>query len=508
MSTRARTIFFTLPFWMAALVGCEASAPVIVPPVAGKPTPAASTPPVEVPAKPRETPPPPGAPVDVHLPAATWTEQPDGLTIGMLPIAGLPLAEVRVVVMGGRAAEGEQRGASEILAEIVKRSAAGVESLGGRLDVQAGDDAVTLRLGVPAEELSAALEAVAKAMSAPRFEAKDVETIRKRLAGEASDLMREDGDEAASRMMRRALFTGPAGLHPYGRSGAMAEELEKLGVADVKAFHQRTFTPANTFVLVAGAIDVAVMAKSNVLAKAFAKYRGRAARATVPAVVAPSARRLVLVHIPKAERSQVLVGFLGPRATEPEYAAFAVLDRLLGTKGTGRLFNDVREARSLAYVTRTFTTEFAGGPQELFAYADTQTAKTGQTVAAVLENLERAGKEAPSEDEINVARQATRAALSAKLRTMADIADVVADQKRLGLPAAFMDQHQRAIDATTPASVRAAAAQFLVTGRAIVVVAGDADQIGSVLAEFGAVEVVDASKGFATVRKIEAKGKP
>ncbi len=76
--------------------------------------------------------------MDVHLPAATWTEQPDGLTVGTLPITGLPLAEVRVVVMGGRAAEGEQRGASEILAEIVKRSAASVESLGGRLEVRAG----------------------------------------------------------------------------------------------------------------------------------------------------------------------------------------------------------------------------------------------------------------------------------------------------------------------------------------------------------------------------------
>jgi zinc protease len=508
MSTRTRTTFFTLSVCMAALTACEAQAPVIVPPVAGKPTPVATTPPTEAPAKPRETPPPPGAPMDVHLPAATWAEQPDGLTVGMLPIAGLPLAEVRVVVMGGRAAEGEQKGASEILAEIVKRSAASVESLGGRLDVQAGDDSITLRLGVPAEELSAALEAVGKAMSAPRFEAKDVETIRKRLAGEASDLLREDGDEAASRMMRRALFSGPAGLHPYGRAGAAAEELEKLGVTDVKAFHQRTFTPANTLVLVAGAIDVAAMGKSTVLAKAFAGYRGSAARATVPAVVAPSARRLVLVHIPKAERSQVLVGFLGPRATEPEFAAFAVLDRLLGTKGTGRLFTDVREARSLAYDTRTFKTEFAGGPQEFFAYADTQTAKTGQTVAAVLENLGKIGNETPSEDEIAVARQATRAALSAKLRTMADIADAVTDQKRMGLPAAFTDQHQRAIAATTPSSVRAAAAQFLAAGRAIVVVAGDADQIGTVLAEFGAVEVVDAAKGFLTVRKIEAKGKP
>ncbi len=107
-----------------------------------------------------------------------------------------------------------------------------------------------------------------------------------------------------------------------------------------------------------------------------------------------------------------------------------------------------------------------------------------------------------------MARQATRAALSAKLRTMADIADAVTDQQRMGLPAAFTDQYQRAIAATTPTSVRAAAAQFLATGRAIVVVAGDADQIGPALAEFGAVEVVDVAKGLSTVRKIEAKSKP
>jgi zinc protease len=486
---------------LAMTAACGPSAPPAPPPVTALPV-LDTTPRPKPSLRPIEAPPPPGAPLDVHLPAASFSELPGGLTVGTLPLTGLPLAEVRVVIAGGRAAEGDRPGAAELLAELLKRGASEVEPLGARLDVEAGDDAIIVRVGVPSAELDAALGKVARALSAPRFERTEVEKIRRRLTSEAADAMREDGDAAAEWMLRRALFSGAGEPHPYGRAGATPGELEKLANTDVRAFHKKTFTPANTFVLIAGAIDAGAALKSA--AKAFSDYRGKAARAPLPAAVAPPARRVIVVHIPKAERSKVLVGFLGPRPLDGEYAAFAVVERLLGAKGTGRLFTDVRETRSLAYTARTFTTELSSGPQVFIAYADTQTAKTGQALAAVLENIERIGKEAAPELEVDVGRQAARGALAAKLRTMADVADAVSDLKRMGLSAEYPDQYRRAIDAVTPEAVRGAAAHSLDAERETIVVAGDADEIATMLAKFGAVDVVDLTKGFVTVRRVDA----
>jgi zinc protease len=375
-------------------------------------------------------------------------------------------------------------------------------SLGGRLAVEPGDDAIEIRLGVPAEELEPALAAVGAALRAPRFEAAGVEKARKRLAAGVADLLNEDGEEAAVWMLRRVLFSTPSGTHPYAVAGAAPGDLLRLGPAEVRAFHARTFAPAGTFVLIAGAIDPA--AATAAAAKAFAGYGGSATRASLLPASPLAARRIVVVDRPKSERSEIFVGFLGPRPSDADAAAFAVLDRLLGTKGSGRLFMDVREQRSLAYQARTRTIELAGGPQVFAAYANTQAEKTGKAVAAILENLERIAKEAPGQDEFRVACRAAAGALAAELRTVGDVAGAVARLRLFGLPGNHPDQHRAAIEAVSPDAVRAAAARYLAPGREAIIVAGDADQIGAMLSRFGAVDVVDPSKGFVTVRRIDA----
>ena len=74
----------------------------------------------------------------------------------------------------------------------------------------------------------------------------------------------------------------------------------------------------------------------------------RGAEPTLPAAAA-RADRTVLVR-PSAQ-AQVLVGFLAPPTSHPDYAAVKVLATALGGGMAGRLFTEVRDKQGLAYST-------------------------------------------------------------------------------------------------------------------------------------------------------------
>jgi predicted Zn-dependent peptidase len=111
----------------------------------------------------------------------------------------------------------------------------------------------------------------------------------------------------------------------------------------------------------------------------------------------------------------------------------------------------------------------------------------------------------PSEAEIEGARRVLEGALAARVQRIGDIAGEIMRLRRFGLPA---DQHERraqALAALKPEAVRAAAERYLKRGREVIAVAGDADAIVEDLRRLGAVEVVDPTRGFALVRRLEAR---
>src|SRR5882762_2715155 len=57
---------------------------------------------------PKEAPPDSGPAKDYRFPKTVWSELPTGLRFASIPIKALPLVQIRVVVLGGKAADGER----------------------------------------------------------------------------------------------------------------------------------------------------------------------------------------------------------------------------------------------------------------------------------------------------------------------------------------------------------------------------------------------------------------
>jgi predicted Zn-dependent peptidase len=281
----------------------------------------------------------------------------------------------------------------------------------------------------------------------------------------------------------------------------MPAEIDQIGGADVRSFHQRWYVPKNAFVVVAGDTTPAQVTKA--VEGAVSGWKG----ADPPVVsftdpMPQESLKITLVHRPKAKQSDVYVGVLGPERQSKHWPDMAVANQVLGGGVSGRLFLDVREKQSLAYNTRSSLAELAKGPSPLIAYVGTQTPKTGLAVKAMLEHLERLGTTAPDGEEIDVATRFLSDVMAIRIETIGAVADEIVNLRTLGLPDDYLASYRKQLRDVTAATASKAAGEHVRTGHAVVVVAGDADRVGTMLSRFGEVKVVDPAKGFERIRSI------
>lgn len=453
----------------------------------------------------REAPPPSGEGRASPFPAVSRTTLPNGLTVATVTAGALPIVQVRVVVRAGSglAAPGVARVTAEMLkdggagelssAELLRR----VETLGADLGVSSELDATVLSIGVPKEHTGEALALVARAVTRPRFDGAELGKLKARLRDEAEERARSSGAWVATATVFRELFPEPSG---YARYAAFPSEIMRIELAAVRAFHRRAYVPKATTVVLAGDLDAA--AGRQLVAQHFGGWTGaEPPRPAEPRAAASGGRRVVLCHRKGAPQSDVFVATLGPARHTPSWADVRVATQILGGGVASRLFTDVRERRSLAYVARAGVTELARGPQPIVAHAGTQTAKTGEAVAALLENLTAIATRGVTPDETATARRYLSDIFAVKMETVGAIADLVVTQDSLSLPDGYWDTYRAALRAVE-APQASAAARDLDPTDALIVVAGDADLLAQPLARFGPVRVVDPEHELATLRSL------
>lgn len=459
----------------------------------------------------KEPPPVSGPARPFAFPKVASSELKNGLKVAVIQSKALPIVQIRVVVLGGRAADGERPGLSSITGDMLKDGGAGkysskdlvtrVESLGSSLSIGTDTDATVLSMAVTKDRLGEALDLLGTVVREPRFAQNEFDKLKKRELDRTADAARTNGRWSGAMILWRDLFSMPSDHHPYASVDATPAEIAKISLADVRAMHKRLFVPKNTFVVVAG--DTTPDVARAAVDKAFAGYRGGEAPVISFTDPMPQAGlKITVVDRPKSSQSDLFVGALGPERADKMFPAFAVANQILGGGVSGRLFLDVREKQSLAYATRSSVIEVAHGPSVISAYAGTQTAKTGLAMKGLLEHLDRLGTTAPSAEEVDTSTRYLSDVFAIKLETIGAVADELAHLRVMGLPDDYDDAYRKQIRDVTPALALKAVSDHVRRGHGVVVAVGDAAVIGPMLSHFGEVKVVDPTRNFERVRTL------
>jgi predicted Zn-dependent peptidase len=439
----------------------------------------------------RSTRPPLGPVPTLDLPEPQRFTLDNGLDVVVLEKRDVPLVQVNLQLRAGSARDAAGRaGVAAMTANLLDEGAAGMsaleladafEMLGARFGTGAGVHTASASLRVPVDRLTDAIALMADVVLRPDFPAAELERLRtEQLTGL---IRRHDEPNAIAGALFDATLFGDT--HPYGRDVDEAS-LRALAIADVAAFHESFYRPANATLFVVGAIAPADARR--VVETAFGGWRngGDTPAAAIASAQQVAGRTVYLVDKPGAVQSVVAIGRIGVARTNPDAYALEVLNTILGGSFTSRLNQNLREDKGYTYGASS-SFDFGIAPGAFRASAAVQTQSTGPALAEFMVELNRILEPIP-EVEIDRARQNLAMGFIQGFQATSQIAGQLAQLEEFGLPADYLDRYVERILAVTRQDVERVAQQYLDPAN-IAIVVGDRSSIEEQIRALGLGEV-------------------
>jgi zinc protease len=259
-------------------------------------------------------------------------------------------------------------------------------------------------------------------------------------------------------------------VHPYGRPGiGSIEDLDAATVEDVRAFHATYYRPDNAVLVVAGNFEPAEL---NAWVD---EYFGDIARPSrpiprdYPTEPARTQAREYTVHAPNVPLPAVMISYPQPRSTHPDLPALMVLDAIMATGDSSRLYQSlVYDQQVAAQVFTNLEATQDPGAYSLFAIlSEGESAEEG--LASLSAEIARVRDEPVSQAELDEAKNEIVTETIQGRETAFGRAFELADAVIRYGDAAYADRLLAAIQRTSAADIQRVARSILDDSRRVVV---------------------------------------
>lgn len=321
-------------------------------------------------------------PLDVTI---QRTDLPSGLAVVTDTMAGARSASFGCWArVGGRDEVDAQAGVSHFLEHLLfkgtetrtgREISESIEAVGGELNAHTSHEHTAFYARVPAGAADIGLDLLTDVVTAPVFDAEDVESERQVILEELHQ-SEDEGDDRVHTLAHEALW----GDHPLGREvlGSFAT-IDAMGHPQIAEFLGQHYRPANLVLVAAGAVDhEAVVAAGERFEQRSGADRPvrRAPEQTAPV------QRFALLRRP-LEQAHLAVAWSGVAADDPDRYALSICNQVLGGGLSSRLFQEIRETRGLAYSVFSSTASYSDAGS-LVAYAGTGAERVSEVRTLVL----------------------------------------------------------------------------------------------------------------------------
>ncbi len=407
----------------------------------------------------------PGAAPGVDLTKTKRVVLKSGITALLLENRRLPIVVADAFIKDVRLREpADKSGVAALLGDMLEEGSAKhtgeqiadlIEGTGGSLSLSSSGGSVK----VLTPDTDTGLGLLFECLTRPAFPKEAVERRRAQLLSTIADVETQPQNRA-----RQTLNAAVYGDHPFARSQyGKKEVVKKLTVADLKAFHRETFTPAACVVVVVGDFDTAEMTKK--LEDLTANWQGEPAKEVM--VAAPPKEGKpgeIIISDPTAAQTHVFVGHLGITRNDPDYHALLVMDNVLGVGPgfTDRLSSTLRDRQGLAYTVNASIANSAGDQPGLFVgYIGTFPNTYHDVRDGFLKEINRIRDEKATDQEVDDAKKYLVNSVPFVLATNDGIAGQLLLIERFGLGLDYLDKYKTAVEAVTVADVQRVAKKHL-----------------------------------------------
>ena len=278
---------------------------------------------------------------------------PNGLTLLVESRKSDSVAVEVSVAVGSNMEPAGQEGISHFLEHMlfngsVKRPTAyeltnAIECVGGMLNGGTSNEQTTFYAKVPSRHFSVVLDVLADMVLNPLLKAEEVERERGVILNEIH-LFTDDPKLHIWVLLQKRLYRGhPAGKPVYGT----LESVKSITRRQIVGFHRKYYVPGNMAVTIVG--DVGVEAAVREVKKKFAGMKSGVAAGPCAVMAARQAGRETYREKRKILQSYMVLACKTPPRSHPDSYALDVIHAILGRHSSGRMFDEIRNKRGLAY---------------------------------------------------------------------------------------------------------------------------------------------------------------
>lgn len=400
---------------------------------------------------------------------------PNGVRVVLRENHSTPLFAMRALVFGGlRSEPADQAGITNLMQLLLPKGTARwdavalaevLESRGGAFGTWGGYNSWGVHVRTLAEDWTVGCDVLDQMLLHPTFPEAALERERAAvLAGiRAQD---ESVQTVARRLMRREMY----GAHPYAHlPDGPAEVVERLSVADLRAFHARALDPTRLVIAVSGAVDTAaLLARLRAGVGTIGAPATRWEAPTAPTFAAHDGR---VVRDPRpTAQTVIMVAFPGVTLSDPRRDALSLMQHALNGQG-GRLFQRLRDEAGLAYSVGVIAQP--GVDRGLVAfYIATVAERREEALAGLWREIALLREQGLTAQEVADARRGLLSAQAQELETNDTFTFAVGLDELYGLGALFYRGLAERLEAVTPAGTQTIAADLFRQELGLVVEAG------------------------------------
>ncbi len=398
---------------------------------------------------------------------------PGGIVAWLVYEPSVPLIAFDFAFKGGATQDPPERaGVATMTAALLDEGAGDIDSKSfhERLEAKAIEigftatrDYVSGSLRTLTENQDEAFDLLKLALTAPRFDAEDMDRIREQTL---SGLRRAttSPNELASQRWWATAFAG----HPYARPPrGTLESVPTITAEDVRAFARKVFARDNLKIGIVGNIDAATA--GTLIDRVFGSLPARSALSPVASASPQGLGQKIAIDL-DVPQSVLIIGGAGILRKDPDFMAAFVLNHILGGSAfSSRLYKEVREVRGLAYSVYSavmpldYTALFLSGTA-------TRSDRTDQALDVMQAEIRKLAQSGPTEEELAKAKSFLTGSYGLRFDTSTKVAEQLVQIQLEDLGIDYIDKRNGLVDAVTMADVKRVAKRLLEASMLITVV--------------------------------------
>jgi zinc protease len=426
----------------------------------------------------QETPPKPGAPKVVTVPAVKEKKLANGLTVAVVERKNVPLVTVQLLVKSGASMEEmNQAGLANMTASLLTKGtktrsateiAELIEFLGGSISTGAGWNNSTVVVNVMSDKLPQALEIMSDVVRNPMFKQEEIDLLKSQTLDNLAYNLKQPGFLANYVASRYSFYEHPAGGTPAS--------IENISQKDISAFHAENFYPQNSVLIFTGDITAAT---ANALAQKFfgawtnSKVTSLAKNiASIKAPTQTTPNKILVVDLPNSGQASVnYLQKIGVGRSGKDFYPASVLNSVLGGGYSARLNQEIRIKRGLSYGAGSSFT-WRSGQTNFGTRTQTKNESAAEVAELVLAEVRKLTDSSVSGDELNPRKLVLTGDFGRNLETTQGLAAAVAELYSFGIPTSELNSYMKSVQAINDAQIRDFAQGNILGGDLIIV--GDA----------------------------------